>query len=194
MSEPWLEGRSRQMPGVLCNPLGGPQSKIHALLGCHNPDAIDDLVFCNPPDCIAIPDICNPVTIQADCPSIEPWSENEHKVSGSVDCYAFGSGPLQCWSNLLQSRGLMKDCAVPRNPWTILQSMRNSFNFSNLTTNQVILRQLHKTSQFWDTSKTACRQPDTTAHFVRSHGMPILSIDTIELNCIWIAILEGIAS
>ena len=54
MSEPWLEGRSRQMPGVLCNPLGGPQSKIHALLGCCNPDAINDLVFCNPPNCKSI--------------------------------------------------------------------------------------------------------------------------------------------
>ena len=42
------------MPGVLCNPLGGPQSKIHALLGCCNPDAIDDLVFCNPPNCKSI--------------------------------------------------------------------------------------------------------------------------------------------
>ena len=65
--------------------------------------------------------------------------------------------PLQCWSNLLQSRGLMKDCAVPRNPWTILQSMRNSFNFSNLTTNQVILRQLHKTSQFWENCMSSAR-------------------------------------
>ena len=170
MSEPWLEGRSRQMPGVLCNPLGGPQSKIHALLGCHNPDAIDDLVFCNPPDCIAIPDICNPVTIQTDCPSIEPWSENEHKVSGSVDCYAFGSGPLQCWSNLLQSRGLMKDCAVPRNPLTILQSLRNPFNFENLTSNQVIQGQLHETSQFWDTSKTAWSQSSRSRMDCIMHG------------------------
>ena len=33
------------------------------------------------------------------------------------------------WSNLLQSWGLMKDCAVPMNLWTSLQSLRNPFNF-----------------------------------------------------------------
>ena len=172
MSEPWLEGRSRQMPGVLCNPLGGPQSKIHALLGCHNPDAIDDLVFCNPPDCIAIPDICNPVTIQADCPSIEPWSENEHAVSGRSDdapSIATPSGADHCNADpVIQSSTIMR--------------IDEGLCSSNESLDKPPI--LAQSIQFWK-----------TAHFVRYHGIPILStIDTIDLNYIWIAILEGIVS
>ena len=84
--------------------------------------------------------------------------------------------------------------SIPKNPLTILQSMCNPFNLGNSICNRLIQGQFHRTSQFRDDRELQPRllviPPGTTAQLAHDPGMP----GTINLNCIWIANLEGITS
>ena len=81
--------------------------------------------------------------------------------------------------------------SIPKNPLTILQSMCNPFNLGNSICNRLIQGQFHRTSQFRDNRELQPRllviPPGTTAQLAHDPGMP----GTINLNCIWIAILKG---
>ena len=72
--------------------------------------------------------------------------------------------------------------SIPMNPWTILRSLCNPFRFVSSISNRSIPEHL---------VKTAYHQPKTAAQFTHTHVMPMLAtIDTINMNCITIAILD----
>ena len=75
--------------------------------------------------------------------------------------------------------------SIPMNPRTILRSLCNPFRFVSSISNRSIPGLV----------KTACHQSKTTAQFTHNNVMPMLAtIDTINMNCITIAILDRIAS
>ena len=113
-----------------------------------------------------VPFFCNPDTMQLDFESI-PKSD------------AIFHNPEDC-------KRVARFLNIPMNPWTIHQSLCNPFRFVSSISNRSIPGQL---------IKTAWHQPKTTAQFTHNHVMPMLAtIDTINMNCITIAILDRIAS